>query len=164
MTRHRVLSVCALLLPFVATACGSARSGASDAAPAPALAALEGEWDGEYVGEDTAVAGRVSFRVTTSGDSATGTARVVPRGATQPLDPATPGGQPGSLRITFKRAESGEVLGTVEPFRDPDSGAAVSTTLVGTIDGDTLSGTFTSTSPGDAVPMKGRWSVTRRSP
>ncbi|HEX5831597.1 MAG TPA: hypothetical protein VFY16_11485 [Gemmatimonadaceae bacterium] len=164
MIRHRVLRVCALLLPFLVAACGSSRSGASDVAPTPALAALEGQWDGEYVAEDTAIGGRVSFRLTASGDSATGNARVVPRGATQPLDPATPSGQPGSLRITFVRLESGEVQGTLEPFRDPDGGAAVSTTLVGAIDGDNLSGTFTSTSPDAAAPMTGRWSVMRRSP
>jgi len=69
---------------------------------------------------------------------------------------------PQVLMINFVNAEGGVINGTMDPYTDPTCSCEVQTTFVGTIAGDTIAGTFTSTPNGAAPITTGRWKVSRK--
>jgi hypothetical protein len=67
------------------------------------------------------------------------------------------------LTIHFVRKEGKNVVGTLDPYRDPECACQVSTTFQGTFrDSGTIEGTYTTVpaQPGGGVST-GRWLVTR---
>jgi len=67
------------------------------------------------------------------------------------------------LTIRFVRMERNQVVGTLDPYRDPDCGCQLKTTLRGEFtDESTIEGTFNSIgSEMSHLPTSGRWKVSR---
>ncbi|OLC03549.1 MAG: hypothetical protein AUH45_05210 [Gemmatimonadetes bacterium 13_1_40CM_69_22] len=135
------------------------------------MAALAGQWEGSYSSAATGRSGSISFTLSANGDSAVGDVIMIPRGWGRPLqalDRLGPTGaavaQPRSavLTINFVRVAGGRVTGTLAPYADPETGASLSTTFEGRLDGNTIAGTYTTRGAGSPDPQTGQWKVTRR--
>ncbi len=132
------------------------------------LASLVGEWVGEYSSAESGRSGSIVFKLAAGADSATGDVVMTPRGGSEPLSANEPPGggairpTPQPLRIRFVRLESGAVSGTLEPYRDPDLGILLSTVFTGTLDGDSIRGTFTTSGGELSRAQRGEWHATRR--
>jgi hypothetical protein len=131
------------------------------------IAALRGEWAGEYWSGAAERRGALSFTISTRSDSAFGDVTMfTPLG--QQLRPADSGDQhrahaasTQALRIDFVRVGGGMVSGTLEPYIAPDCNCQVSTTFTGNVQGDTIRGTFI-TNGSQGGNRDGRWMMTRR--
>jgi hypothetical protein len=137
------------------------------------IAALTGEWTGDYSSEETGRSGSISFVLTRRGDTAYGDVIMIPRGLGQPLrawrkdDPGGPEdaerSRPTTLTISFVRVQGNEVSGTLAPYRDPECGCALLTRFVGWLRGDTISGTYFSSHERSEAEAHGRWQVVQKS-
>ena len=132
--------------------------------------ALAGQWGGWYSSAVTGRNGSISFALTARGDSAVGDVVMIPRGSGQPLRPwnqspapgVTPPPHASVLTINFVRVTAGRVTGSLAPYADPETGAKLFTRFEGTLAGDTIEGTYTTTSTGSVDSQTGQWQVTRR--
>ena len=135
-----------------------------------ALAALGGEWTGEYWSGSTGRRGAIRFRMQSDASAAFGDVWMSPspheRAATGPgSGPSSATGAAEPLQIRFVRVgEQGVVSGTMEPYRDPDCACMVSTTFHGTIEGDTIRGTYTTRGPRTHRETGGQWQARRVTP
>ncbi len=151
------------------TACSATSPSVQLIAQRADLASLVGEWVGEYSSAESGRSGSIVFKLAAGADSATGDVVMTPRGSGEPLSAnAPPGGgavRPASqpLRIRFVRLESGAVSGTLEPYRDPELGILLNTVFTGTLDGDQIRGTFTTSGAELPRAQHGEWHATRRS-
>jgi hypothetical protein len=132
------------------------------------VAALAGEWTGEYSSVESGRSGSISFTLRAAADSAFGDVVMIPVGWGRPLAPwrgetPTPAQRPTTevLTINFVRVEQGRVNGTLAPYADPQTGARLLTTFTGQLSGNTISGTYTTRLPSGAA-QTGRWSVQRK--
>jgi hypothetical protein len=132
------------------------------------LAALVGRWEGSYESPATGRSGSIVFElVSASADSAFGDVVMVPRGTVEPLHPAVQDGaersrpSPQLLQIRFVEVSEGIVSGTLQPYRDPESGFALDTRFTGRLAGDRIEGTFVTTGVHLTTPQRGTWSVRR---
>jgi hypothetical protein len=68
-----------------------------------------------------------------------------------------------ALTIRFVRKEGGKLLGTLDPYTDPDCRCTVNTSFQGSFtDAKTIEGTFTTAGPQGVRPATGgSWKVTR---
>ncbi|HVH66364.1 MAG TPA: hypothetical protein VM716_00705 [Gemmatimonadales bacterium] len=136
----------------------------------PDVQALAGRWDGSYSSAATGRSGSISFTLTARGDSASGDVVMIPRGQGQPIQPwnrsAAPAIAPSSrssvLTINFVRVAARRVSGALAPYADPETGARLFTRFEGTLSGDTIEGTYTTTAGGSDASQTGQWQVTRR--
>lgn len=134
------------------------------------LASLVGDWVGEYSSAESGRSGSIVFNLAAGADSAAGDVVMTPRGSGEPLSANVPPGggamrpTPQPLRIRFVRLESGAVSGTLEPYRDPELGILLSTVFTGTLDGDQIRGTFTTSGGELSRAQHGEWHATRRQP
>ncbi len=124
--------------------------------PARDVAALVGDWAGEYGSAVTGRSGTIQFTVTAQGDSAAGVVVMIPSGFAQPLRPwrdpslqpdAPTSTAPSLLTIRLVRVAGNEVHGLLAPYADPRTGDRLFTTFNGRVTGDTIAGTFV-TEPG----------------
>jgi hypothetical protein len=130
-----------------------------------------GRWTGEYSSEDTGRAGSIVFELKSGGSTANGDVLMWPKGSHEPTIPSTsqqPSEEelrkmPQVIQVNFVRAEGGQVTGTMTAYTDPDCRCEVRTVFVGTIQGDTIAGTFT-TERWDKPEKLGAgvWKVTRQ--
>ena len=157
-----------LVLAVVAAACSSARPPVPMVGQARDVAALAGDWVGEYSSAESGRSGSISFTLRAQGDSAVGDVVMIPTGYGQPLvrwrDPAmAPATRPQSevLTINFVRVEGGRVSGTLAPYADPQTGARLITTFAGDLKGSTIEGTYT-TQLSSGGTQQGRWTVQRK--
>lgn len=139
--------------------------------PAPAVARLVGEWQGDYSSVQSDRRGLIAFRLRAGADTAEGD--VLMQSRTE-QDPSAPNAavswdamrttqQPLTIRFVF--ASETEVSGVLNPYRDPDCGCTLTTTFRGTIRGDVIEGTFHSEGSGIShLPRDGRWRVKRSTP
>lgn len=158
-----------VLLITLATACKSIPSPFPLAAEPTEIAAMAGEWQGEYFSPSTGRAGSIHIRITAGKDTAEGDVVMVPRGTTEPLRPAQMSEAQLTrslaevLTIRFAQIDHGRVSGTLTTYRDPECGCAMYTTFTGRMTNDnTLEGTFVATSPDLRGPQRGSWKVTRK--
>lgn len=167
------IGLCAAVFVAASTAC------AGHAPPVPLagslgdIAALAGEWTGDYSSDETGRSGSVRFALTPRGDTAYGDVVMVPRNAGQPVrawvkDDAGSAvdatrSRPVPLTISFVRVRGNEVSGTLAPYRDPECGCALATRFVGWLRGDTISGSYFSRHERSEAEAHGRWQVVRRS-
>src|SRR2546426_6147666 len=168
MIRSPTLST---LLVLTLTACGASRAPVPLVGASSDVTALTGEWAGDYSSAESGRSGSISFTLRAAGDSAFGDVIMVPSTWGRPLVPwreenATGGGanqQAAStvLAIRFVRVEHGHVSGTLDPYADPQTGARLLTTFSGEVNGNQITGTYTTrlTSGGTQT---GRWTVQRR--
>lgn len=164
------LAVVAVLALGGQAACHATSPAVPVVAERAQLAALVGEWVGEYSSAESGRSGSIVFTLLAGADSASGDVVMTPRGSGEPLSADAPPGAatsrpaPQALRIRFVRMENGTVSGTLEPYRDPETGVLISTVFVGTLDGDDIRGTFTSSGGELSRPLRGEWHASRRSP
>ena len=164
-----VLLLPSLLLPWLAllAACASSPPPPVAVAGEPAaLAALDGEWRGEYWSGSTGRRGSIRFRMQSDASAAWGDVWMSPaphaRSAADPSAAAAAAGGAEPLQIRFVRlGGEGVVSGTLEPYRDPECACMVSTTFHGTIAGDRIHGTYTTRGPRTHVETGGRWEARR---
>ncbi|MBI4408277.1 MAG: hypothetical protein HY561_01135 [Gemmatimonadetes bacterium] len=136
--------------------------------PAADLAALVGEWSGDYVTDSaTGRTGQIWFRLEAGRDSAYGDVVMIPGtnrwGPTAPPPaqelPIGPGA-PQVLTIRFVRSAGGTVTGRLDPYTDPFCDCTVRTSFTGRIEGDVVQGSFTIREERGAT-RGGRWSARR---
>ncbi|HKC40971.1 MAG TPA: hypothetical protein VKC15_15630 [Gemmatimonadales bacterium] len=133
------------------------------------IAALAGEWTGEYSSTESGRSGSITFTLRAAADSAVGDVVMIPVGWGRPLAPwrgeaaAVPAARPMTevLTISFVRVDQGRVNGTLAPYADPQTGARLLTTFNGQMSGNTITGTYT-TRLTSGETQTGRWSVQRR--
>jgi hypothetical protein len=155
-------------LSLVLAACASSQSAVPLVGTAGDIAALTGEWVGDYSSAASGRSGSISFTLRAAGDSAFGDVVMIPAGLGRPLAPwrqdvagANQRPNPEVLTIRFVRVEAGHVSGTLAPYADPETGARLLTTFSGELTGATIAGTYTTRLPsGDT--QTGRWTVQRR--
>jgi hypothetical protein len=110
------------------------------------LQALVGRWEGTFTNPTTGRTGTIVFEVF-SATEAHGDILMIPPGQSEPLRPAetaeaTLRSMPRVLEINFLRATGSALTGTVGPYEDPECQCPGSTTLEGTLLGDSIEGTF----------------------
>ena len=134
------------------------------------LEALVGRWDGEYSNPVNGRKGSIVLEVFSGGKEAHGDILMIPPGSKQRVPSAeeTIRTMPQVLEINFIQAAGGDVSGTVGPYEDPESHCRAHSVFTGTIQGDTIKGTFRtecltpSGEPDSNVPFtSGTWLVTR---
>jgi hypothetical protein len=130
------------------------------------IAWLTGSWTGDYWGGLGGRGGPLSFTLRSGSDSLYGDVTMIdPRG--QQLRPADPTGvhalhvrSPQRLRIDVVRVEAGSIRGVLEPYVDPDCDCTVTTTFTGRVEGDRITGDFSTRAAG-RVRAEGSWEMKR---
>ena len=164
MNTLRKLVLVALL--SVGTACRYNPSPVTLRGSPPEIAALAGEWVGEYTGSQSGRSGSISLRITAGGDSAYGDVVMVGNAGQRPVaahgerEHLAHAHSADVLRISFVRVAQGEVTGVLEPYIAPDCQCRVTTSFTGSVKGDTIDGTFT-TRGSAGLEQTGRWRVSR---
>jgi hypothetical protein len=168
-------TLASLTLAFAAVLTASCSSSKSPAPEVPVQvspnSALVGKWAGDYSSPDTGRTGTIVFELAAGSSDAHGDVIMWPKGSQKPLTPSKSGNlteeqlrtMPQVLRINFVRATAGQISGTMDPYTDPDCQCDVLTTFAGALQGDVISGTFSSERtdhPGKSV--SGVWKVTRQ--
>ena len=129
---------------------------------------LVGEWRGDYSSTETGRNGTIAFTLRAAELAASGNVVMLPRadssfGANHaPVDPSIPNTRE-VLTIHFVRKEGSNVVGTLDPYRDPECACQVTTTFQGAFrDRSTIEGIYTTTpaTAGGRV-TSGKWKVTR---
>ena len=156
----------------LALACASKPTPVTVAGEASDRASLAGKWTGEYSSQATGRSGSIVFNLSPSGDAASGDVVMVPRGFDHPLMPYSAGNtnvagvssaQPSQvLTIKLVRVSGDTVSGVLDAYRDPECDCPVVTTFTGTLNGDTIDGTFTTRGSQAAGPQSGTWRVSRK--
>lgn len=156
-------------LTALLAACAASPPAVPVAGTAADIAALVGEWIGEYSSPATGRSGSISFTLSARGDTAHGDVVMIPAdwgrrlepwrdGA--PTGPARPGPEP--LTITFVNVLGDRVTGMLAPYADPATGARLVTSFDGRLHGDTVSGTFTTRVSDPPGLQTGGWRVVRQ--
>lgn len=168
--RNRLGALILLALPIAIGACASSHSpievrtddGASD---------LAGVWTGTYYSRDTGRAGDIYFALSADADSAVGEVLMQPLGTSVSVERQPDGTWrwmgPGpttteAIPIQFVRIATGEVVGELATYRDPDCGCRLHTTFRGHVDGDRVTGTFQSDGEAPSHRAEGTWAAERR--
>ena len=128
---------------------------------------LVGEWRGTYNSSETQRSGTIAFTLRAGESAASGNVVMLPHtdasAANQAaVDPSVIAGRQ-VLTIHFVRKEGSNVVGTLDPYLDPECACQVSTTFQGEFRGSgSIEGTYTTvpSRPGGGVST-GRWRVTR---
>ena len=129
------------------------------------MARLDGEWAGDYWSGSTGRRGSIRFKMQSDAHAAWGDVWMSPAPHEQSAAeagraPVASGAAP--LQIRFVRVGSeGVVSGTLEPYPDPGCSCMVSTTFHGTLEGDTLRGTYTTRGPRGHAETGGQWQARR---
>ena len=153
----------------LALACASSRPSPVTITGDPAdVAPLVGRWEGEYNSPSTGRSGSIVFTLAHVGDAARGDVVMIDAASGRALEPFDRAGmnvQPGVrsqvLTIRVVRVGDGTVSGVLDPYRDPACNCPVQTTFTGRLEGDTITGRFTTT--GSPVTVQsGSWRVKRQ--
>jgi hypothetical protein len=158
-----------IVMPLAAALLGVGCTAVSPPVPVEGdVAALAGEWTGEYWSAESGRRGELVFTLQAGADTARGEVVMRPaplgRGAAGevPDTRAGPEAMPQGLSITFVRVSRGVVSGRLDPYRDPECGCRLTTTFLGRLSGDTLSGTFTSRHEEMQRTVEGQWRAVRK--
>ena len=138
-----------------------------------ATADLAGVWEGTYESPDTGRWGSLYLTISAEGDSAIGEVVMVPRA--EDVAVRWDGGswrrrgvrRSQVLPIRFVRGGGlpggpAEVVGELDPYRDPGCGCALRTTFLGEVEGDVVTGTFATEAEDPLHDAEGTWSARRR--
>lgn len=155
------------VLALVLTACGHAHTQPIPIdATAAAISQLNGKWVGEYSSPATGRRGSIVFDLSGDQNSARGDVIMYSAIVNVPADRTVIASANAShaadvLSISFVRAADDVVTGRLAPYRDPNTGATMSTTFTGRMAGDTIEGSYESLSSDANTPVRGRWRVKR---
>jgi hypothetical protein len=124
---------------------------------------LIGQWSGEYANPETGRSGTVAFTLRAGESAAFGEVVMVPNTAALGVPSGSSAQARTPLRINFIRKEGGGVVGTLDPYVDPECNCRVKTTFQGKFsDSATIEGTFaTEGVAGGRAPTGGNWRVKR---
>ena len=159
-------SVALVTFAFVTVSCALPRRPIEISSVDFDVSPLVGQWSGEYANPETGRKGTVEFTLRRGESAAFGEVMMVPitasSGAPATIAPA-PSQRPTPLRISFIRKEGGGVVGTLDPYTDPECNCRVKTTFQGRFsDSATIEGTFaTEGVNGGRSPTGGNWRVKR---
>ena len=156
----------ALALAALVAACGIQPTPEPTPSSPADLAAMNGNWVGEYSNTETSRSGSISMSLRNWDDSVSGDVIMVPRGSTPLLaaDVATHvtrGISAEILHLSFRRVAGGMVEANVEPHYSPDCACVVNMVLQATPSRNLISGEFVVTSA-RGLRQQGRWSVERQ--
>ena len=112
------------------------------------------------------------FNLSSTGEAANGDVVMIPAGHGKALVPygnaaSTAGGLTQSpaasqvLTIKLVRVSGNAVSGVLDAYRDPGCDCPVVTTFTGTVNGDTIEGTFSTRGSPSNTPQTGTWRVKR---
>jgi hypothetical protein len=143
-----------------------------EASPA-AWEALAGEWRGDYTMDGHDRHGIIAFDLKSAEHLAEGDVLMIPDrsawpyrarggGSVDSTDRTPPRDVSQLLSIHFVMAEGGQIRGSMEPYWDPDRSCQASATFIGSVDGNTIAGTFASVCEDGVRTLRGRWKVERR--
>ena len=129
---------------------------------------LVGEWRGNYSSTETGRAGTIAFTLRAAESAASGNVVMLPRADSSfaanhaPVDPSIPNTRE-VLTIHFVRKEGSNVVGTLDPYRDPECACQVITTFQGAfLDRSTIEGIYTTVPANSGTKAAtGTWKVTR---
>jgi hypothetical protein len=129
---------------------------------------LVGEWRGNYSSTETGRTGTIAFTLRAGEAAASGNVVMLPRADSSfaanhaPVDPSIPNVRE-LLTIHFVRKEGSNVVGTLDPYRDPICACQVITTFQGAFrDRSTIEGTYkTVPTVSGSKATGGTWKVTR---
>lgn len=160
-------------IALVSINCASRQSPVEVVAAPAEIAALVGEWSGEYSSAQTGRSGSIVFRLKSASDTAFGDVVMIPRKSVAPVaaDPSMPRPEtaqmPGDvLTIRFVWLDGDKVSGRMDPYADPECGCRITTVFSGSFRGSsTIEGTFESVGSGSNHPLaRGTWKVSRLAP
>jgi hypothetical protein len=167
----KITQLCLAVLACVSLACASKPTPVTVTGAAEDRASLAGKWTGEYNSPVTGRSGSIVFNLSFTGHAANGDVVMIPRGYGRALVPygatTTAGMQTqnvgGSQVLTIKlvRVSGDTVSGVLDAYRDPQCDCPVVTTFTGTVNGNTIDGTFTTRGSPSAAPQTGTWRVKR---
>jgi hypothetical protein len=130
---------------------------------------LAGAWRGEYWTPAYDRHGTIAFNLAASTEAASGEVLMISDRSGGPYVRSAP--NPGAvlsepitelLAIRFVRARDGQIDGHLEPYWDPDRRCQASATFLGWVDGNRISGTFSSRCVDDTTRiLNGRWAAHR---
>lgn len=158
-----------LILTVALTACAGRQPSVPLVGASTDVAALTGQWAGDYSSAESGRSGSISFNLRPAGDSAFGDVVMVPAGLGRPLTPwrgeasgmQTQRLETEVLTISFVRVQGGRVSGTLAPYSEPGTGERLVTTFDGRLSGDVIEGTYT-TRLSTGATQTGQWRVQRR--
>ena len=164
----RYIGVAAVGVLLVSGCGGSAPPSVAVTGSAVDRAALAGVWDGEYSSAATGLSGTIAFEFNSEGDELAGDVIMVPQDRMPRsflLGPDVEVLEQYSsfseiLQIERIHIEGGKLTGHLLPYEDPQCQCVVSTDFEGTIDGQTMTGTFTVRAASGSV-QRGRWRISR---
>lgn len=162
-----------VLLPFMAM---SACRMSPNASPVPvegareAVRTLSGQWSGRYWSQETGRHGTIRFSLPERADTGYGEVQIT---FSPSLHLLREGGEKDveaspkpctTIEIRMVRVENGRVEGTMKPYWDPDCDCRARTVFEGTLSGDTITGSFsTSRESADRRVLAGKWKAERSS-
>lgn len=161
MSRYQIETMAAIAL--LGAACSANPPPVPVFGQAEDRATLTGEWFGEYWSAETGRNGSILFRLDEGADSAAGDVLMIPAGRAEQHHHA--GGihpQSEFITIRFVRIQAGRVRGQLDIYRDPECGCRLDTSFEGTLQADTLAGSFTSRHLEGGAVRHGRWRVVRQ--
>ncbi len=130
---------------------------------------LIGRWEGTYESPETRRSGSIVFTLQGRTDTAYGDVLMVPADggdlAIPGRDPRTPedaGRGPQLLSISFVQVGGNQLVGKLNPYRDPSCGCEVTTTFEGRLRGNVIEGTYTTRHVRETAVQRGTWLVKRK--
>ena len=167
----RLLRVIRAAAVVTATGCASAPTPIQLAGRPEALAALVGNWSGEYTGFESKRSGTITFSLREGDTTAFGDVLMIPNGYEQhdvwndyerhrKVAPR----HPQVVTIMFVGIASQRVTGMLDPYTDPECSCTVVTTFIGRLTSPSaLQGTFVTRTPGTPRIQTGTWQAVRNS-
>lgn len=149
MVKRLILATTLLLAASPAallTACGGSQKDVEVKGGETDMAQLAGDWEGTYQGNESGRSGTAKFSLQLGRHTAEG---VVYMGGDTPL------------QIKFVQVEGGKIQGTIAPYTDPNCSCEVETSFLGTLEGDVISGMFSTKISATGQIQTGTWSVNR---
>ena len=150
-----------LIAIAVATACGYHMPPVEVQGPENAVAVLAGEWSGSYWSVESGRSGSIQFSLEAGQDTAFGDVLMVPEEPARTQERLADRPMSERIPIAFVRIDRDRVVGTLAPYRDPECGCRLRTTFSGTVQGDTLRGTFSSRHIEGGRTTTGQWRAVR---
>ena len=130
---------------------------------------IVGEWVGQLNDPSGGLVAAIEFELTSfRSDTIHGPISLQEAGREDPVEPDRWVSRPSyqerydDLHILFTGSENGGVEGTLTPYRDSGCGCAMATTLIGTVNGDRISGTYVAHHRGSGLNETGTWWVERK--
>jgi hypothetical protein len=126
---------------------------------------LTGEWIGEFSSAHPDRSRSIAFQLEPGRDSASGEVSLEPSYVGQGIRQQAQGLYPRVstttvVRIRYVHAEESTVEGVLEPYHDPDCDCVVTTTFLGVVRGDSITGEYVSR--GEWTTRQGAWRMSRR--